>query len=293
MSDRPTIVAAAGVFDGVHTGHRHLLDCVRAEADRTGGTTLAVTFDRHPLEVIAPERCPLMLTLPGRRRQLLEALPQADKVAVLHFDGDMRRRTAAGFMRLLRERYGVTHLVMGYDHGFGSDCRGAGTDHYIKAGAQAGVAVSRADRFVLDGTVVSSTAIRTMLADGDTDGAARLLGRPHIIEGQVVSGRRLGRKIGFPTANIDADPRLLLPLPGVYAATVLGRPAVLNIGVCPTVTDGNRMTVEAHIPGFDGDLYGRVLEVETGRRLRDERKFDSLEALRAQLADDVAALDRL
>lgn len=288
--NRP-VVAAVGVFDGVHLGHRHLLGRVRSVADRVGGTTLAVTFDRHPLEVVAPERCPLMLTLPERRRQLLLGLPEVDYIAVLRFDNALRRLTAAEFMERLHRDYGVTHLVMGYDHSFGSDFRDAAPDHYQKAGEAAGIEVTRADRLVIDGTAVSSSAIRKALAEGDVAAAAGMLGRLHRLDGTVTKGRQLGRTIGFPTANLSVPGELMMPRQGVYAGVCMDRPCLVNIGTAPTVTDSGKIVVEVHIPGFTGDLYNQPLSVDLTHHIRDERKFGSLADLRTQLTRDLRTLD--
>lgn len=289
------VVAAVGVFDGVHRGHQHLFETVRARADRAGegSRTLAVTFDRHPLHTIAPDRCPRMLTLPERRLELLGDLPQVDDVVVLHFDDDLRRLTAAQFLERLHRLYGVTDLVMGYDHSFGSDFRDPSPDHYALAGEKSGVGVSRDTPFILGGEPVSSSRIRVALAEGDVEDAAAMLGRPHRLEGTVVKGRQLGRTIGFPTANLAVPAELMLPRRGVYAGRCLDRPCLINIGTAPTVTDSAQIAVEVHIPGFSGDLYGQNLSVDLTRHIRDERKFDSLDALTAQLNNDLYSLTSL
>lgn len=289
------VVAAVGVFDGVHRGHRHLFEAVRARADRAGegSRTLAVTFDRHPLHTIAPDRCPRMLTLPERRLELLGDLPQVDDVVVLHFDDDLRRLTAAQFLERLHRLYGVTDLVMGYDHSFGSDFRDPSPDHYTLAGEKSGVGVSRDTPFILGGEPVSSSRIRVALAEGDSEEAEAMLGRPHRLEGTVVKGRQLGRTIGFPTANLAVPLELMLPRRGVYAGRCFDRPCLINIGTAPTVTDSAKIAVEVHIPGFSGDLYGQSLSVDLTRHIRDERKFDSLDALTAQLNNDLYSLTSL
>lgn len=290
------VVASVGVFDGVHLGHRDLLRQLRQTADACGGTTLALTFDRHPLALVAPSRCPLWAAPPQERAARLIDTGYVDRVETLPFDNALRTLTAVDFLRAIRSRYGVTALVMGYDNSFGSDCRGADTDHYVRAGQQAGVAVTRAAQFVLpEGTVVSSSAVRRALAAGDVALAARMLGRPFTLTGTVESGRQLGRQLGFPTANVSVDPSLQLPAPGVYAALcrtagqTAALPCVVNIGSNPSVAPDNPVTVEAHIIGFSGNLYGTPLTLFFSRRLRDERRFDSLDALRAQIAADVSA----
>lgn len=294
-------VATVGVFDGVHLGHRHLLRCTRAVAEGLGpdARTVAVTFDRHPLAVIAPDRCPAMLTGTADRDRLLRAAG-ADDIVSLTFDEGLRRLTAAEFVRLLAVRYGVTHLVMGYDHSFGSDSRGASFAHYRDAGAASGVAVTRADRFTLPGTdtPVSSSAVRRLLDAGDAAGAAAMLGRCHTVTGEVVAGKHLGTGLGFPTANIAVPSGIVIPACGVYAARCTAggesRPAMVNIGTCPTVSPGAPVTVEAHLIDYSGDLYGSEVSVAFVRRLRAERRFGSIDALTAQLREDrAAALDAL
>lgn len=318
----PVTVAVVGTFDGVHRGHVSLLRQAREWADRLGAgagcapaRVVAVTFDRHPLAVIAPARCPAMLTPTLVRDELLRSDGGVDAVVSMAFTPQLCRLTAANFLRKLRHDYGVTHLLMGYDHNFGSDRppREAGgevvTAHYDAAAQQAGIeAVKRGDCLDLqlgDGryVTVSSTVIRRLLGDGNVADAATLLGRPYCVSAPVVHGRHLGSTIGFPTANLavgnscGASAEVVLPLPGVYAAVVAGpgfadAPAVVNVGRCPTVVCSGPQTVEVHIPGLNRDLYGYTLNVAFTRRLRDERRFAGIEALRVQLAADVAELYR-
>ncbi len=288
-------VGVVGVFDGVHRGHMGLLSHVRAEARKRGARAIAFTFDQHPLEVIRPEAAPKWVTLPSHRNNLLSDSGMVHQVVEFPFDDNMRRLTAAQFAAMLSRDYGVEHLVMGHDHTFGSD-RLSTLDDYARACAQSGVTVSRAPRFQLTdhpGMPVSSTSVRKAVAASDFPLAADLLGRSYEFSGTVVCGRRDGRKLGFPTANIDVDPRQLLPPEGVYAAWVRDNdgnrlPAMLNIGRCPTLTDGTRTTAEAHILAPVADLYGRTLTVSPVAWLRGEQRFDSVEKLIAQLSVDRA-----
>lgn len=296
MSGVPSIgkVAAVGMFDGVHRGHRHLLQRVVREAEARGLQPAVITFTGHPAELLKPDNAVRLLTDVDRRRQLLEAEGIKDVIA-LEFTPGLMRLTSKEFLQLISERYGVRCLVVGFNNNFGSD-RQHGFDDYRRFGAEVGVDVVRATE--LTGIKTSSSIIRRLLAEGKVEEAAACLGREYEIAGEVVGGKRLGRTIGFPTANIrPLNRRAMLPAAGVYAVYVRDltspetrRSAMLNIGSNPTVNaDGDApTTVEAFIFDFEGDIYGHVLELTFAARLRDERKFPSLEALRAQLERDAA-----
>ena len=284
-------VVTAGCFDGVHRGHRHLLDQVAAEARRRGCPAVVMTFDRHPREVLQKGYQPALLTTTDDRVALLRQTGM-DACAVLHFTSEMARLTAAAFMKeILVQGLGASTLVMGYDHRFGSDHLTAFAD-YAAATAQTGMDIVHATPLMIGGEAVSSSRIRRQLAAGDAAGAAACLGRPFALPGRVVHGNHVGTGIGFPTANVKADDdRLMVPAHGVYAAwaqTEDGRQhaAMVNIGVRPTIGDGLLPTTEAHLLHFDGDLYGRHLTLHFVTRLRDERRFTSRDDLRAQLSED-------
>jgi len=279
--------AVTGTFDGVHRGHVFLLDSLRREAALRGLEPLALTFSSHPLSLIAPERTPLSLTSVEERVRLIEE--QGVKAEVLTFDEPLRRMTAADFLAMLRERYGVTVFLLGFNNTIGSDLLGAGPVPVEPVGGVGIVAVRE-----LPGFSVSSSAIREALRCGDIAAANAMLGRPYAVEGEVVGGRRLGRTLGFPTANIDVGADRALPAAGVYVGRVLGRRAVVNIGRRPTVEgrDDAPLSVEAHLLDFCGDLYGRRLRLELFARLRGERRFASLDALKAAIANDIIAVRR-
>ena len=283
------------MFDGVHAGHRHLLGQLGALAAETGLRPLVITFSNHPLEVIAPERAPRLLTSADEKRRLIAAALPGVRVEVMPFDEGLRLTSAAGFLDMLRDRYGVRALLLGFNNRFGHD---APRDFaaYARLGREAGVEIHLATECA----GASSSAVRALLAEGDAAGAAAMLGRPYTLTGHVETGRRIGRTIGFPTANVRPDDeRRLVPAPGVYAcrATVgtadnpAGAvfPAMVNIGRRPTIGEGLDTTVEAHLIGLDADLYGREVTLEFVERLRAERRFESLAALAAQLAADRAA----
>lgn len=287
---RPAM-AAIGTFDGVHCGHREMLRQMTAAARRLGYAPMVVTFDRHPLEVVAPDRAPRMLMPLDRRVEALREL--VERVEILSFNEDMRSLTAAEFMKMLRDRYGVKSVFMGFNHRFGSD-RLNDIEQYRREAGLLGMAVFVGDEERgLNDAPVSSTEIRRMIDRGDVRSASEILGRHYRISGPIVKGKQLGRTIGFPTANlVPAEERQLVPARGVYACRAITADGnkyngVVNIGVRPTVSDSGERSIEVHLLDFADDLYGRELTIEFIDRLRDERRFASLEALRRQLEADV------
>ncbi len=280
-----------GTFDGVHRGHQTVLRMLREESARLGLAPLVVTFDRHPLETVAPERAPGLIMDPDSRDALIRGCGvEVERVA---FTEDVRRMTAAEWMRRLVGEYGASMLLLGYDNTFGSDGMVMTSDDFRAEGQRIRLRVEVAPAVA----GCSSSAVRKALAAGDTMLAASILGRPFSIRGVVGRGRQLGRTIGLPTANVEASPRQLVPAPGVYAARVCvplsGKTAVydavVNVGTSPTVTDCGVMRIEAHLLGFSGDLYDREIRIEFGAKIRDERKFHSLDDLRAQIEADIRA----
>lgn len=267
-----------GCFDGVHQGHRFLLQQLRALAEERGMQTLALTFRRHPAAVLGKPVPPQLCTLEEKERLLKE---QVREVKILDFTEETARLTAKEFMQKLRDEYGVGLLLLGYDHRFG---RPTPDDDYERDGHALGLEVRRAEP--LPG--VSSSAIRQALLQGRIADANEMLGRPYTLCGTVVAGRQVGRSIGFPTANISSP--LLIPKTGVYTATTPYGPALVNIGHRPTLNNGSDISIEAHIKDFHGDLYGHPLSVSLLRRLRDEQAFPSLEALRRQIENDLKSL---
>ena len=299
METTPRLLAAIGTFDGVHTGHRHLLGLLTTEARTRGLAPAVVTFTNHPLEVIRPERVPPTLTPYPQKEALLKALGVS--VIPMKFDEELRRLTASEFMTMLRERHGVDALVLGYDTRFGHD-RPQSFDDYAAIAASAGMQVILASALTdtADALPVSSTRIRAAIAAGDITTADSLLGRPYEISGTVVHGRAIGRTIGFPTANVAPDcPGQLMPPNGVYAVAAtlpsgVTMPAVANIGLRPTVdpSAAPERTLEVHIPGYSGDLYGKHISVGFLRRIRPERRFAGLDELKGAIAADIASLNR-
>ncbi len=279
--------ATIGFFDGVHRGHRFLLDELKTRAARAGLPSLVVSFADSPARVLSPNASVRLLTTPLEKMAHLRQIG-IDYCLMLDFDEKLVERTAAQFLTLLRDHFGVRRLLLGYDHRFGSDGLRS-LDDYRRVAAGLGVALEQAAPFAVDGRVVGSRIIRQLLTDGCVEQANALLGYAYTLTGRVEHGRAIGRTIGFPTANLAVSPRKLLPKNGVYAIeTALNGvtyKGLLNIGTRPTVAGGEQ-TVEAHIVGFSGDVYGQNLTVALLRRLRDEQKFDSLEALEQQIAID-------
>ena len=284
--------ATIGSFDGVHMGHRAMLAELRASASEKGLPLMVVTFARHPRLLFNREAEPFLLSGIEEKIQLLEA-EGVDILAVLNFDSAMASMCAERFMsEILAARLGVRLLAVGYDHRFGKPCAGEGIDEYISYGSKCGVEVFKASPYTVEGTDVSSSAVRRSLQSGDVETAARLLGRRYSVCGKVVHCAGIGRRLGFPTANISlADEMRLMPANGVYEVeTVVGGVhyrGVMNIGVKPTVNNSGERTAEVHIIDFSGDIYGSMLCVGFVRRLRGERTFGSLDELRAQIEKDV------
>ncbi|MEM6783422.1 MAG: bifunctional riboflavin kinase/FAD synthetase [Bacteroidota bacterium] len=299
-------VVTTGTFDGVHTGHRAIVDYLVAHAHETGGIATVVSFHPHPREVLAAKPVPLLTTL-SERADAFEALG-LDRFVVLPFTRDLSLLEPEAYVQdMLIETVGLREIVIGYDHRFGRNRRG---DRAMleRLGAEHGFTVDVIPGQIVAGVTVSSTKIRNALLDvGDAERATHLMGRPYSFAGTVVRGDQRGRTIGFPTANIHPEEaRKLIPKPGVYAVlvdhegTAQGRrhPPVryrgmMNIGYRPTFEDEGAVRIEAHLFHFEGDLYGERLRVHLIARIRDERRFDGIEAIRAQLEADRTASQAL
>lgn len=283
-------VIALGFFDGVHLGHGALLRRAAEEAKKRGCESAVFTFDRPPKEVITGVPCPL-INSPEDRAALVKRLYGIDEMIMVPFDDEMRTTPWDRFVTdILVGRYGAVHLVAGHDHHFGHKNQGS-PELLREKCAELGLGCDIIPAVTIGGVTVSSTHIRKLLEEGDVETARAFLGHPHVLTQTVGHGRQLGRTIGIPTANLVAPPHVLLPRRGVYAAKITlpdGRAfgGVTNVGVRPTVNNGQDVTVEPWILDFDGDLYGQAIRVEFYRRLRDERKFDSLAALKSQIETD-------
>lgn len=286
---RPVCVAI-GVFDGVHLGHQQVIRQTLTDAGLHEALAVVITFDRHPNSVVAPDRVPpLIYSLPQKLRTI--ASLGVDGTWLIPFDADFSRQTGDAFIRELAREVGHLHSVcVGSEFTFGWK-RSGNVALLTKLGAELGFVVHGLSAVALDGQVVSSTRVREAIRTGQLDAAAQMLGRGYSFAGEVIEGRRIGRQLGFPTANLDTR-GLVLPPAGVYAAHAftLGRVfrAAVNIGLRPTLADPTpSVQVEAHLLDFSEDLYGREVELGLVARLRAEQKFGSREELRSQIARDV------
>ena len=296
--EMPELVATIGFFDGVHRGHRFLIDRVIEEAQRSGMSSAVITFDRHPREVLQTDYQPDLLSTLNEKLLLLSKT-HVDNTVVLHFDASLAALTAHDFMRdVLQGQLKVRKLIIGYDNRFGHN-RSEGFDDYVRYGKELGIEVIRADAFLPDDVRVSSSVIRTCLRESRVEEANRLLGYDYTIESRIVSGYQNGRKMGFPTANLDVTRcQQLLPASGVYAVLVRLKDSVgwkrgmMNIGHRPTF-NGTTTSMEVNLFNFSGDLYGQELLVSFISKIRDERKFDSIDALAEQLQHDKVQINKL
>ena len=283
------VVLTLGNFDGVHLGHQAILRAAVERARASGGQAVALTFEPHPLAVLAPDRAPPIIQPLHDRLALLRDLG-IDVTVLQRFTPTFAALAPDAFVTdFLMRHLELTHVVVGYNVNFGRDRAGSG-ETLQALGARLGFAVDVIGPVSADGEQVSSTRLREVLRAGDMRTARKLLGRPYAMRGRVVVGDRRGRTLGFPTANLHLRPGLLLPPDGVYAVGVSvdarRHAGVLNIGVRPTF-GGRRRTIEVHLLDFSGDLYRRWLVVEAVDRLRGEVTFAGPDALRAQIATDV------
>ncbi|KAA9338246.1 bifunctional riboflavin kinase/FAD synthetase [Hymenobacter busanensis] len=293
-------VVTSGTFDGVHVGHQRILHRLQEVARQSGGPSVVITYWPHPRLVLAPPAAhpePLQLHLLNTLEERIDKLESfgVDYLLIVPFTREFSEWTSEQYIReLLLNTVGTSKLVIGYDHRFGKNREG-GFDYLSQNADRYGMSVEEIPREDVDAVGVSSTRIRRALEAGDVATANRYLGYNYPFTGTVVRGKQLGRTIGFPTANMQQPEGLkLVPGRGVYAVlatTAAGthHQAMLNIGVRPTVGGDLQQTVEAHLLDFDGDLYDQPLTVEFIARLRDEQKFDGLDALKAQLAKDADA----
>ena len=286
---------AIGVFDGVHLGHQQIIRQIVADARQHDALALVITFDRHPSTVVAPDHLPPLIYSLPQKLAALESLG-ADTLLLIHFDRAFSEQTGEVFIRgLIHDLGKIQSICVGADFVFGHR-RSGNVALLEKLGGELSFTVHGLAAVSLDDQIVSSTRIREAIRAGNLDAASQMLGRPYAISGRVVTGDGVGRKLGFPTTNLDAA-GLVLPPNGVYLGLAKfggkPRPVVLNIGFRPTLAAGGlQLRVEAHLLDFTGDLYGQELEIEIGEKLRDERKFGSLEELKAQIAKDVAGARR-
>jgi len=279
-----------GNYDGVHLGHQQMIGVLKARAAELRSTATVLVFEPSSKEFIDPDGAPPRLTR-WREKFLALAAQGVERLVTLHFDECMRAMTPQCFVdELIVEKLGTRHMVVGDDFRYGSNAGGT-IESLRAAGQMQGFGVEQLSPFIVDGVRVSSTAVRERLERGDFSGAARLLGRPYRMTGRVVHGRKLGRTLGFPTANLRLM-RRKSPVYGILAVWIYGigshpLPGVASLGTRPTV-NGVEPLLEVHVFDFSGDLYGRPIEVEFVAKLRDEVKFDSLDAMKVQMQVDAS-----
>lgn len=289
----PPSGVAIGVFDGVHVGHARVVERLVDTSGVRGLQAGVLTFDPHPVEVLAPGRKPELLTPLDRRRELLLELG-VDWIGVLDLR-DIRTMTPDEFIdEVLVERASCRQVFVGQDFRFGHD-RAGDVSLLREVGPERGFEVATIDLVTTDDFVISSSRIRALLKSGEVGPAADLLGRPHRVTGQVIEGDARGRDLGYPTANMVPPVGIAIPADGIYAVRVEGtisRDGVASLGIRPTFGDHGPRLLEVHLFDFNGDLYGATLHVDFIHRLRDEKHFDSVDALIAQMERDAAGARR-
>jgi riboflavin kinase/FMN adenylyltransferase len=277
-----------GVFDGVHLGHRHLMAKLTELAKEQNLASGVITFSQNPKEVLSPQSQPPFLTDIERRIELIKD-EGVNEVIPLTFTPELANLAPQEFLELLKKQLRMKGLVVGPDFALGKNRQG-NTDVLRKLGEEMGLSLTVVPPLTIEGEVVSSTAIRKALAEGDTKRVQKLMGRHFSLHGEVVRGDKRGAELGFPTANLDTDREQALPTDGVYTSRAFidsqAYPAMTNIGTSPTF-GGNKRLVEVYLLDYRGDLYGQELTVEIIERLRDEKKFDTPEELKKQIAEDV------
>ncbi|MBK6750957.1 MAG: bifunctional riboflavin kinase/FAD synthetase [Acidobacteria bacterium] len=286
---RPTVLTL-GVFDGLHIGHQRIMETVVVQAKAAGAVPTAITFDPHPRAVLHPESAPPLLQTLDQRLSNFEVLG-IEQAIVIPFTSEFSQQPAEKFLsEIIRDRLHAKEVYLGKGFAFGKG-RGGNIDLLKKMSGELGFAADEVDEVQLRGIRVSSSAIRRLLAEGRVNLARRMLGRPYGVEGVIIRGNRRGHTIGFPTANLKPHNRVI-PRFGVYATATLidgtWRKSVTNIGVRPTFESEADPSIETYVFDFDGDLYGDVLRVRFLHRIRDEKKFNGIDQLKAQIELDSA-----
>ncbi|MGL5981004.1 MAG: riboflavin biosynthesis protein RibF [Phocaeicola sp.] len=285
----PPSVATIGFFDGVHRGHLYLLSQVKRIAEELALSTSLVTFPTHPRRVLQTDFQPQLLSTPDEKLERLQHTA-IDYCFWLSFTKELAALSAYQFMEYLRDSYNIRCLVIGHDHRFGYN-REEDFSDYVRYGKSLGMEVVSARQFALGEEEISSSVVRRLLLQGDVSKAATLLGYNYTLSGLVVSGFKMGSKIGFPTANLsETGEHKLIPASGVYAVRVwlnaVCYVGMMNIGIRPTLDNGIHQSLEVHLLDFSDNLYGHTLQVEFVSYLRAEQKFESIEALKDQLVKD-------
>ena len=289
-------VVATGFFDGVHLGHRLVIDTLLSEASRRGEQSIVVSFWPHPRAVLQSGADELRYLMPRAEKESVLRALGVDCIETVPFTRDFAAMSARQYIQMLREQFGCTELVLGYDTRFGREQTGPYEIASLARGMGLDAVVT--SPVCIGESPVSSSRIRAALSRGEVEDAAGFLGRPYCLNGVVVAGNRLGRTIGFPTANMKLyEPLMLVPQNGVYASrvTVQGKRycGMTNIGTRPTVSEHESLTIETNIFDFDEMIYGLDISVEFIARIRDERKFASLQDLQQQLTEDASSCHSL
>jgi len=288
IAPKKDMLLTIGVFDGVHLGHQHLISLLTEQARQQNLLNGVVTFRQHPQEVLSPQTKLPFLTDLTRRANLLKN-EGVEAIIILSFTRELAQLSARQFVSLLKKYLRMRGIVTGPDFALGRNREGS-TDTLRALGQDMNFSVIVIPPVMVNGEVVSSTAIRKALADGDMKRVSNLIGRPFSLHGHVITGSGRGVELGFPTANLDMDSEQALPVEGVYATWAYiddkAYQSMTNIGKRPTF-GGSQPTVEVHVPDYLGDLYGRELKIDIIERLRSEKKFDTVEELKKQIAEDV------
>lgn len=292
----PPCVATIGCFDGVHRGHRYLIRQVTKIGQEKNLHTSLITFPVHPRQVMQSDYQPQLLSCLPQKEALIQSLP-IDYCLMMSFTRELSQLSAYEFMKLLYERFNVRVLVIGYDHRFGHNRTETFKD-YCRYGAELGMEVTQARALVEDGVSVSSSVIRNLLNNGEVAEANHYLSYRYFLDGTVIDGYKMGRKMGFPTANLQPScPNKLIPAEGVYAVYVyVGETrymGMLNIGYRPTVHNGDNRSIEVYIINFSEDIYHQQIRIEFMDRIRGEQKFESINALISQLNQDKETVIRI
>ncbi len=288
LSPKKEMLLTIGVFDGVHLGHKHLITQLMKHARRENLLSGVITFRQHPLEVLRHRAQPPSLINLEQRVDLLKN-EGVEAIIVLSFTQKLAQLTARQFISLLKKYLRMGGILIGPDFAFGRNREG-NPDNLRRLGQELDFSVAIIPPIKINGEVVSSTAIRNALVNGDMKRVSTLLGRHFSLHGQVITGTGRGAGLGFPTANLDIDPKQALPADGIYAAWAYidnkAYQSVTNIGKCPTFGENER-TVEVYILNYHSNLYGRELKIDITERLRDEKRFDTVDELKKQMAADV------
>lgn len=282
-------VATIGFFDGVHRGHRFLIDQVKEVAATNGLCSALITFPIHPGQVMQTMYQPQLISSPEEKLELLETTA-VDYCVLLPFTHELSLLSAREFMKLLRDNFNIRALVIGYDHRFGHN-RSESFEDYCRYGKELNIYIVRARAYTDGEAKISSSVIRQLLKEGDVSLAAKFLGYNYFLDGTVVDGYKIGRKIGFPTANLKVDcPDKLIPSEGVYAVYVYVKgnkwAGMLNIGHRPTINNGKNLSIEVNILNFSDNIYHEEMRIEFVKYLRPEEKYDNVDALIAQMHKD-------